>query len=370
MLFCQSCSKYDDVFINSNGLSVFVFLISDNDLDDHTEYIIDDLIRGLKGCSAGSELFLYVDRQTDTPYLRHFVLLEFGQVRTRMIKAYQEQYSTSPSVFKDILKTMITESSSERYGLIYWSHGSGWLPANEAPEVFKALTKAIGVDGPYSMGVLDMADILSFTKAPYFLLFDACFMGSVEVVYALRNSADYIIASPAEMLGIGFPYHSMLPELIKGTRESLAASISAYMDFCYTDVYEEGMVSGIASLIDCNEMDGLAEIFKILVSNDHDSIDRKSIQTFDCYSPNLYFDLGNYAVVLSTDTILYFAFERQLERTIVRKVNTPSVFTQTGSRDSILLIRTYSGLSTYIPGTYLDGSYYKNEWYRYCHEAE
>lgn len=38
------------------------------------------------------------------------------------------------------------------------------------------------------------------------LVFDTCFMSSIEVLYEMRNSFDYIVSSPTEVLATGFPY--------------------------------------------------------------------------------------------------------------------------------------------------------------------
>ena len=50
-----------------------------------------------------------------------------------------------------------------------------------------------------------------------FLVFDACFMSSIEVLYEMRNSFDYIISSPTEVLATGFPYKEILPELLSNS---------------------------------------------------------------------------------------------------------------------------------------------------------
>lgn len=43
-----------------------------------------------------------------------------------------------------------------------------------------------------------------------FVFFDACLMGNVEVAYALRNAADYVIASPAQTPAAGANYTRQL----------------------------------------------------------------------------------------------------------------------------------------------------------------
>ena len=59
-----------------------------------------------------------------------------------------------------------------------------------------------------------------------YLLFDACFMSSVEALYDLRRAADYIVASPCEVMAHGFPYDTVIPSLFAddGARYDLAAA--------------------------------------------------------------------------------------------------------------------------------------------------
>lgn len=62
-----SCTKQDIMSFNKD-LSLFAFVISDNDLDDYSEFIEQDMVKGLKGCLVGTELFLYLDRQKKRRY--------------------------------------------------------------------------------------------------------------------------------------------------------------------------------------------------------------------------------------------------------------------------------------------------------------
>lgn len=371
LLMVTSCAKPPKI-ITYKKLSVFAFIISDNNLDDHTDYIEKDLVRGLKGCPVGTEMFLYVDRQNETPSLRHLFLLESGQVGVKTIAQYDEQCSTSPQVFREVLNTMISKSSGRRYGLIYWSHGSGWLPGISPDNASLRNTRALGVDGIYCMDVGDMDNILSGNRAPFFIVLDACFMGAVEVAYSLRNSTSYLIASSSETLGVGFPYHLMLPELVKGSQESLAHSLDIYLDYCYTDYYGDGTISGMASLIDCSQVESLAFAYKNVFEHSKDSIVKDSIQFFDCSYPHLYYDLDDYVHAITDDSLSLALFDNQLQKTVIHKVTTPSVFTQTGGRDSMLAINRYSGLSTYIPGTSsgYDYAYMQTEWYKDCYEKQ
>ena len=101
-----SCNRYEAITL-SKDLSLFAFVVADNDLDDHAGYIENDLVNGLKGCPVGTELFLYLDRQNGVPTLRHMVLSESGKIKFKTISKYDEQCSTSSQVFREVLNTMI-----------------------------------------------------------------------------------------------------------------------------------------------------------------------------------------------------------------------------------------------------------------------
>ena len=59
---------------------------------------------------------------------------------------------------------------------------------------------------------MEIADLAAALTGHFdFIMFDACFMASVEVLYELRDKADYFIASPAEIISDGFPYEAAAP---------------------------------------------------------------------------------------------------------------------------------------------------------------
>jgi len=359
--------------IFGHEMTLAAFVISDNDLDDHTDYIENDFVRGLKGCPVGTEMFLYIDRQADTPMLRHLLLLDNGKVAIINTWNYEEQCSTSPVIFRDVLSTMIDNSSGRQYGLFYWSHGNGWLPGLNPDQTSGSSTKSLGVDGEYSMNVCDFAKALSNTKVPLFTVLDACYMGSVEVTYELRNSTDYLIACSAETLGIGFPYHLMIPELVKGTRQAMVKSLDKYLEFCNTDYYQDGQISGMASLTDCSQMDSLASAFRSIINHSTLSIDEPdSIQSFDGPYSHLYYDLGQYAATVAENGEQLEAFNEQLDRTVIYKVTTPSVYNSSALPDNMLEVNHFSGLSSYIPGvnSYYDWLYSLTDWYKFCYGAQ
>lgn len=46
-----------------------------------------------------------------------------------------------------------------------------------------------------------------------YILFDDCFMSSIEVAYDLRKITRHLIASPCEVMAYGYPYDLVMPYL-------------------------------------------------------------------------------------------------------------------------------------------------------------
>ena len=85
------------------------------------------------------------------------------------------------------------------------------------------------------MNIEDLKLVLQ--NAPHFdfIMFDACFMQSVEVAYELRDCCDYYIGFPAENPGPGAAYDRMFPFIFqKGAAVEMAIGTFAAYDDIYT----------------------------------------------------------------------------------------------------------------------------------------
>lgn len=92
----------------------------------------------------------------------------------------------------------------------------------------------MGTDGGSNyMDISELKDVLRNAPHLSFLLFDACFMQSVEVVYELKEHADYIIGSPTEIPAPGAPYQKVVPAMF-ANNASATDIAKAYFEF-YAD---------------------------------------------------------------------------------------------------------------------------------------
>lgn len=90
-------------------------------------------------------------------------------------------------------------------------------------------------------------------------MFDACFMQCAEVAYALRDCANWIIASPAEIPGYGAPYDIVVPLFFDAT-----ASPQSIID-AYKAGYEGENTGVVLSAVRCAAMQQFADATAVAV---------------------------------------------------------------------------------------------------------
>jgi hypothetical protein len=112
----------------------------------------------------------------------------------------------------DFINWGILNYPASRYGLVLWDHGSGVLGG-------------YGYDEHYPNDLFLIPDIALAIKNTGvhfdFVGFDACLMGSIESGYALKDCADYLIASEEIEAGIGWYYTDWLSYIGNNPSDSM-----------------------------------------------------------------------------------------------------------------------------------------------------
>jgi hypothetical protein len=197
-----------------------------------------------------------------------------------------------------------------------------------------------------------------------FILFDACSMGAVECVYELKDKAGYIVASPSEILTVGFPYRTILPRLF--TKEADLANVAKdFYEFFKTYTYPVGNISVTAT----KELDGLAAVTKEILTGNEEavlSLDISDIQILSYLpkSPVVLVDFGDMIKRLATGE-QYRRFEDALHKAVLYPYSTKQIYTTGGSYYNVT---AYSGLSVYPlrPDRAELNNWYRNKlsWYQ------
>ncbi len=105
-----------------------------------------------------------------------------------LIHSFGEVNTSSGQFIKKLFTYIKDNYKSKEYGAIFWSHGSGWLPTSNLE------FRSFGYDRGLECDIIDMSDAIPF-KLDY-IIFDACYMGSIEVYFEFKEKAKYIIGSP------------------------------------------------------------------------------------------------------------------------------------------------------------------------------
>lgn len=155
-----------------------------------------------------------------------------------------------PQTLIDALKFVNANFSYGKIALVLWNHGSAFFPMGQNYTISNDVEPYRGVHAPivHQQAVAYdelYEDSLSEEEVAYaigrampsgkvdVLAYDACTMGTLEVLYTIRHSADWIVAEPNIVAWDGYPYHKILSNLCISSGSSLEvakAFVNAYND--------------------------------------------------------------------------------------------------------------------------------------------
>ena len=279
---------------------------------------------------------------------------------------------------------MADVAPADSYGLVLAGHGQGWVtrealnssssPFNIGgdpwmPVVGAEMTRAFG-ENNVRVDVAQIKSAIELSNVDFdYLLFDACFMSNIESIYDLRTITDYIIASPCEIMGRGFPYQYTLPYLFADNDivTNVCNAAESYYLY-YRDEYASSYRCGSVAVIDCSEVDMLAEATRALVASANDDCDTSNLQFYEGYSRHTFFDLWGWARLVATDMDALNNFEEQLSKTVIVKYTLPTFYSALGSAGTYPIDEEqYSGVTTSAtsqtyPEYWCNTSWYKAVW--------
>ena len=282
----------------------------------------------------------------------------------------------------DFISTIINKLSSyapaERYGLVMAGHGTAWIPREDdnikksgvwrplfIPAPGAEVTRHFG-ESNVKVNTSEIADGISGSDVDIdYILFDACFMSNIETIYELRNVANYIIASPCEIMGRGFPYERTLPYLFKnnGTATDYVGAAESYYKY-YRDEYSSSSRSGSIAVYNLSEVEALRDATKEIVKSAREEYNTESLQTYEGQPLHYFYDFGEWANVVATDNSALSAFNAQLNKTVIAKFTLDSFYTAFGSYGTRPInLDVYSGVTTSAPSETLNMLWKETAWY-------
>lgn len=336
--------------------TVLVYLAGDNSLSGEVWEKVDALVSNWH--NTQDNLLIYQDTRGEkgTPSLMK-VICDGGHSYTEVVKEYPDANSADPQAFSEVLRDATSGFPAPSYGLLLFSHGTGWLPAGRYADpraVYRSGGRSPSGEGLRSiindagreMDIRDFAAAIPDGQFDFIVL-EACLMASAEVAYELRDKAGYLLASSAEILSPGFTpvYEKMLQALFTQPEAVLTEVAAAYYTYC--NELETPYRSATVSVIRLDKMKELAravgEVYHLLpdgIGNE----ELKNIQCFDRSGDRLFFDLASlitYATGKVDDRVVTEHAMEVLSEVILYKCATPFFVS--------LPIRSHSGLTVYIP---------------------
>ena len=318
------------------------------------------------------EMLIYTDQTNKGAYLLRVNETKGadGLYGLDTVMVFGKENSAGSGVLSRVINQVVQTYPADSYGMIFFSHASGWMPYDMLSKP-RSLVIDKGEETKYEMEYYDFAAAIP-DKQFDFIIFEACLIADVMSMYELRNKAEYILASSAEIVVPGFvrtnTYKNEIMRLYD-TRSDLKYIVTSFAKSYYDGIASipENSIfcSTTLSVLKMDEMANLASVTKTLLKGKIidetnllvDSIqhfDRPYTGTFGWQHNSRYFDFAHTMekLVSASD---YKAFNDQMEKTVVWKASTKRFLLgdyQNGlpdydDYDGFFIVR-HSGLTTYI----------------------
>lgn len=326
--------------------------------------------------------------------------IEGDIVKDTLLVLPETEIAADPQTMKKILTYTKENFEAESYGVLFSSHGSGWAPKGyiNDPSDYEYLPddddELIPIrrqkkqDTPvYNMGREDGIDVKSMgvhnlslyeTKElnineiaaafPFkmdYVIFDACYMGGIEVAYELRNVTDRIIFSQTEILGDGMDYKTMASYIYSSQGPDLVGFCQRYFDYYNS---QSGLYkSATISLIDCTKLEELAQTTKGLLGRYRSGLEalqtsrnaQRYFRSSYASKHQWFYDFGDIMAKCGLSEEDLASFNERLNAAVLYKASTPYFM-------SDIKMEHHSGLSMYLPlyqnRIYLNNFYKTLEW--------
>lgn len=312
-----------------------------------------------------------------------------GAIVRDQIATYDLPQLYSEQMVGQILQDMTKRAPAKEYGLYIGSHGKGWIPKNSVstggsgsssystfsaehlesiwtPAPGAIMVRHIGDTTSTQIDTTELAGAIRSTGCHFdYIIFDACYMANVEAAYDLRDVTDYILGSACEIISDGMPYKDILPIMASDSPllERLNSSAKSFVDY-YKTHKEGAYISACSAVINCRELDALAEATK-RVNGSLKRIDPNTVQSYDGINltrnpTHIFFDIEDYVLKSCTDAAAVAAFSEQLGKSVSGLHHTKTFYSAYNNKANP--IDYYSGLTTSAPIMLHAMSAYVTEW--------
>lgn len=216
-----------------NEWTVICYLAGDNFLDWFMKENMKELIKA--GSSDKVNVIAFLDTTDNDTKVFEFENDNFVRIPTRIVNyswVESELNTGDPQTLINYASWAVREYPAKRYFVLLGGYGEGWiglmhdmnngrgdidvLSLNELEYSLKTITKEINnINGKKRIDVLGL---------------DACYMGMLEIMYQVKDYADYLISSENEEALDGWPYDKVVNTIIENPEMDCSQFSSCIVD--------------------------------------------------------------------------------------------------------------------------------------------
>ena len=402
---------------NQSEHALIMYMFADNNLAGDMLSNIYNAERGLTKSMPSARIVVYLDK-ADTTMLYELKYLPYGEEQhirhCKVLKSYEKQDSSNPNIMCAVLGDVRELAPSKSYGLVVSGHGTGWFPKPSSGISYndqrvaekgsvaqeyqfghlgeESMTRFVGYDNATPESSFSSADLVEGLRDMHFdyIMFDACFMGSVEFLYDLRSVADYIISSPVEVMNAGMPYEDIVPLFFAPGRD--ICKVAETIVDVYKNTGFSTKKSVAVSVVDCSKLENLANelayIYRCASEGESGEpaevvsrlVETSRLQPLDRVEPTAFYDLDDFGVELcGDDEHLLYRWQSALDEAVVYSGHTEDIWSARSAydywwiEDKVDGVLDLCGVSVYLPlksAPVTSSYYFKTDWARKVYGLE
>jgi Clostripain family len=304
-----ACSPVDDTPPEHpvKAKTILLYMAANNNLSSDILENIKNIKQGFVPRDEEGNLIIYSHTYNASPKLIRVYKSDNGEVVLDTVYNFPQVNSATAAALTSAIKVTTTKFPAEENGLLLSSHGTGWLPTGyyssgtfpTEAKSYKAermagesiwpaypggvdpyahLVKSFGSESGKEIEIVDLVKALPHKFS--FIIFDACLMGGIETAYQLKDSADYIVFSPTEVLTSGYHYNSMMSYLFQ-TPADLSGMAKEVYDFYNAQSGDSRSVT--MSVVKCSELQGVADAAKVVFDKYRSNIPNLNLKGIQQY---------------------------------------------------------------------------------------
>ncbi len=269
------------------------------------------------------------------------------QINSTLLADLGELNMGDPQTLLDFASWAITNYPAKKYLLVIWNHGGGFRDSS-------SLTKDLAWDytnGEDKITMSDLEDALSAISSQAgrkldILGMDACLMAMTEVAYQVKDFAEIMVASQENTPADGWPYDTILEELVAQPlmpKEELAIQI---VDKC---VLSYPFYNVTFSANDLSQMDTLAEQLSNLALAVRSDYSTPKNQYVQCGEKSQYFKDRDFVDLFDLCRQLLINSNSGQVKSIATSIQQTLNYARIKSLNNGGTLKSSNGLSIYFP---------------------